>query len=234
MSADPARPEPRPRLRDRWLPAVVSVVGPFIVRALGCTWRVERHGLDPFVERQKGATDRYIISLWHNTLFPLAYIHQGEDATVLVSRHGDGELIVRILNRLRFRVARGSSTRGGARAFRELVRVAKEGQGDLSLTPDGPKGPSRKAQAGVAYLSAMTGFPILPLALVSDRCWRFNSWDRFQIPKPFTRIAVVAADPIHVERKNLEDRLPEWLDRYERAMESAEEEARRRLSEPRR
>lgn len=216
------------RRRDRILPGLVSVAGPAVLKSLGCTWRVSRHGLDPHVARANGETDeRFIISLWHSTLLPLAYIHRDEQATVLVSRHGDGELIVRALLGLGYRVARGSSTRGGAAAMRELVRVAREGTGDLALTPDGPKGPARRAQPGVAYLSAMTGFPVLPLALVSRSVWRFRSWDRFQVPKPFTRIAVVAGEPIRVPREVLRDDPAPWLVRYERAMAEAEREAAR-------
>ncbi len=214
------------RLRDRVLPPLVSTFGPSVVRAIGSTWKVTRVGFDPFHARRQGGSERYIVTLWHNTLFPLAYVHRNEGATVLVSRHGDGELIVRALNGLGFSVARGSTTRGGAAGLRELVRVARRGAGDLAVTPDGPKGPARRAQPGIAYLSALTGFPILPLALVSDRAWRFRSWDRFQVPKPFARVVVVAGEPIRVERAGLEERIGPTLAAYEEAMGRAETKAR--------
>lgn len=221
------------RLRDRILPPLVSLLGPWLVRGLGATWKIRRIGFDPYQARQEqGGDERYIVTLWHATLLPLSYVHRNEGATVLVSRHGDGELIVRVLLELGFQVARGSTTRGGPAGLRELVRVARAGTVDLSITPDGPKGPARKAQPGVAYLSALTGFPILPLALVADRAWRFNSWDRFQVPRPFTRIAVVAGEPIQVPRGDLPDRLDDVLRSFEAEMEKAEERARQELGKP--
>lgn len=218
------------RIRDLFLPTVASILGPPVLKALGATWSARRYGFDPFVARRDGAEGRYIISLWHASLLPLAYLHRDEHATVLVSRHGDGELIVRILRRLNFRVARGSTTRGGAAALRQLVRVASQGTGDLAITPDGPKGPARKAQPGIAYLSALTRLPILPLALVAHRAWQLNSWDRFQIPRPFTRIAVVAGEPLPVARDALRTPAP-YLDRFEHEMAQAEQRAREHLAE---
>ncbi|MBI4879062.1 MAG: lysophospholipid acyltransferase family protein [Planctomycetes bacterium] len=210
------------RLRDRILPPVASFLGPAAVLGLGCTWKVRRRGRDPFQERKKGAALRCIVTLWHDTLFPLAYVHRNEGATVLVSRHGDGELTVRVLRKLGFQVARGSTTRGGAAGLRDLVRVARAQDCDLAITPDGPRGPARRAQPGVAYLSALTGFPILPLALRADRAWRFSSWDRFQIPKPGARVAVVAGALLAVPRAALEERIPEHLRAFEEEMRRAE------------
>ena len=212
------------------LPGLASALGPGVLKTLGRTWTARRYGTDPFVDRREGATRRYIISLWHDTLLPLAYIHRGEGATVLVSQHGDGELIVRILKRIGFDVARGSTTRGGSAALRQLVRVARDAEGDLAVTPDGPKGPAHVAQSGIGYLSALTGFPVLPLALEADKAWRLRSWDRFQIPKPGARIAVVAGEPITVPRSDLDDVDP-YLRRFEEEMRRAGEQARDYLAE---
>lgn len=215
-------------LRDRFLPGLVSLVGPTILKTLGWTWKISRHGLDPFVERRSGnSQQRYIVALWHSELIPLAYTHRDERATVLVSRHRDGELLVRVAQGLGYQAVRGSTTRGAAAALRAMVRVAREGSGEIVLTPDGPKGPARRAQPGVAYVSALTGFPILPLASVARSSWRFRSWDRFGVPKPFTRIAVVAGDPIPVPREAARGDVGPWLRRYEEAMAKAGAEAAR-------
>ncbi len=222
----------RPRLRDRFLPPLVSALGPSIIRTLGATWKVKRVGLDPFVERSAGrSTARFIIALWHNTLFPLAFLHRDEHATVLVSQHGDGELIVRALHGLGFQTARGSTTRGGARALRELLTIARRGAGELAITPDGPKGPALVAQQGVAFLAAATGFPILPLALAASSAWRFRSWDRFQVPRPFARVAAVAGAPIEVPRDAIDADLSPYLRRYEGEMQRALEQAERLVAD---
>jgi len=217
------------RLRDTLLPPIISLLGPTLVRSLGRSWKIRRIGFDPFQERQRGGAGRCIVTLWHCNLLPLAFLHRDEGATVLVSRHGDGELIVRALKGLGFHVARGSTTRGGAAGLRELVRVARRETGDLAITPDGPKGPAKQAQAGVVYLAALSGFPILPLALETDRAWRFHSWDRFKVPKPGARVAVVAGRPITIRREQLEQSLPEHLRAFEAEMERAERQARQEL-----
>lgn len=217
-------------LREKVLPRAVATFGPALLRAIGRTWSFERLGLDPFVARQQGTPGRYVIALWHSALLPLAYLHRDENATVLVSRHRDGELIARALRGLGYRLARGSSTRGGAAALRELLRESEAHPGDLALTPDGPKGPPQKAKPGVAYVAAMTGFPILPLALVCNREWRLRSWDRFQIPKPGARIVVLAGDPIAVPEDLGDAEVPAILERFDAAMEDLERRARARLA----
>jgi lysophospholipid acyltransferase (LPLAT)-like uncharacterized protein len=209
---------PRKRLRDRVLPALVASLGPAILHLLAATWRVERVGAHPHVDRRSGKPGRYIIAFWHATLLPLTWLHRGEDATVLVSRHGDGELIARVLTRLGYRVARGSSTRGGARAALELLRFAEQATADIGITPDGPKGPAERAQEGIAFLAAKSGLPILPLAMVAERAWRLRSWDRFVIPKPFSRIAVATGQPIAVPPEVDRSAILEVLARYEAEM----------------
>lgn len=218
------------RLRDRVLPPLIGLVGPWIVKSLGSTWSVRRLGLHPRDERARGVPGRYIVALWHCTLLPMAYVHRDQDGIVLASKHGDGELITRALAGLGFVVARGSTTRGGAEGMRAMIRATETHTGDLALTPDGPRGPARKAHPGLVYLAALTGYPILPFTVAAKSCWRFASWDRFEVPKPFTRIAVVSGDPIPVGREDLE-RVPDVLARYEAAMAIIEERARARLTE---
>lgn len=212
----------RPRIRDRFLPGLISFLGPAILRTLGRTWRFRRIGLHPHVERsEQRSSERFIIAFWHETLLPLTYLHRGEDATVLVSQHGDGELIVRVLLGLGYQVARGSSTRGGARAFLELVRAARDKTSDIGVTPDGPKGPARTAHEGIVQLAAHTGLRILPFAAACEHAWRLRSWDRFQIPKPGTRIAVVTGEPIAIPTGLGKEERSRYLALYESEMQSA-------------
>jgi len=218
------------RLRDRILPPLITALGPPLLALMALTWRPRWSGSDPLALRQKrGTKERFIVALWHNTLLPLAWYFRGRPGTVLVSRHGDGEFLVRVLKRLGYGVARGSSTRGGARALREMVRIARQGAGDFAITPDGPKGPANKAHPGIGYFAAASGFPIVPVAMVPDRAWRLRSWDRFQIPKPGARIAIVYGEPLLVPRDAIDGDLQAHLTRYEDAMTRAEESAREYL-----
>ncbi len=115
------------------------------------------------VDRLLAQGRRMIIAFWHaqQLMMPLAY--RGAEAHVLISQHGDGELIRRIIARFGLQAVRGSSTRGGVEALRELIRLGRSGV-DLVITPDGPKGPRQVAKMGVVQLAKSTGLPIVPLA----------------------------------------------------------------------
>jgi lysophospholipid acyltransferase (LPLAT)-like uncharacterized protein len=142
--------------------ALVPPFGYGVIRSLSASmrWRVEgAETVDQFLSQGK----RMIIAFWHaqQLMMPLAY--RGSEAHVLISRHGDGELICRIIARFGFHAVRGSSTRGGTEALRELIRLGRSGV-DLVITPDGPKGPAQVAKLGVIQLARATGLPIVPLA----------------------------------------------------------------------
>lgn len=171
-----------------------------MVRPIFCLWlrtiRTRWHGAEALVAARAGGR-RVIYAMWHEYSLNLTWTHRGRGAQVLVSRHTDGELMARFLGKLGFQSIRGSSTRGGAAAFRGMLAVA-DGSRDFALTPDGPKGPRRKVKAGVVRLAAETGWAIVPTAVGFRRCWRAGSWDRMAVPYPFTRALGVFGDPIEV------------------------------------
>jgi lysophospholipid acyltransferase (LPLAT)-like uncharacterized protein len=117
---------------------------------------------------------------------------------VLISRSRDGELITRALATRGVTAARGSASRGGSRAMRELVRYLGEERGVVVTTPDGPRGPSRELKAGTVLLAQLSGVPIVPMSFAASRAWRLSSWDRFIVPHPFSRLAAVVGEPIAV------------------------------------
>ncbi len=118
---------------------------------------------------------------------------------MLVSEHDDGEYITRVIRRNGFGVVRGSSTRGGTKGLRGLVRAARRGH-DLALTPDGPKGPRGEFKPGALAVAQMTGLPIVPLAVGASAGWRFRSWDGFLVPKPLSRLTIEYLPPTFVPR----------------------------------
>ena len=142
--------------------AVVPPVGYQIIQMLRrtMTWRTEG---SEHVNRLFAEEKRVILAFWHaqQLMMPLAI--PGLEAHVLISQHRDGELIRRIVARFGLDAVRGSSTRGGAEAFRQLIRLGRPG-GNLVLTPDGPKGPRQVAKVGVVQLARATGLPIIPMA----------------------------------------------------------------------
>ena len=139
-----------------------------------------------------------ILALWHGRILPGLHYFRDRGIVVITSQNFDGEWIARILHRFGFGTARGSSSRGGARALVQLRRELAAGHA-AAFTVDGPRGPARVVQQGVIFLAGVTGQPVLPYHVESNRHWTLASWDRTQIPKPFSTVALVIGEPIRVE-----------------------------------
>ncbi len=168
-----------------------------------------------------------IVAFWHGRMFllPFALKNYAERVAILISRHRDGELIARIVEKMGFRTVRGSAGKGkgGDRAFKEMVKLIEEGY-TVAITPDGPRGPREVAKPGVAKLAMKTGIPVYPLTFSASWKFNLNSWDRFLIPCPFSKCRVVLGEPIlpqdfHSEeemRREVELKLKELSERADR------------------
>lgn len=177
---------------------IAGLAGSTLLGALHKTARFEVEGAEHY--RQFTEAGRPVIFvLWHGRLLPLAYHHRHQDLVALVSRSKDGEYIARVLERWGFDPVRGSSSRGGGTALRQLVRRARGGR-TLTLTPDGPRGPRQRMKPGALIAAQMSGLPLIPVAAGADRGWWFESWDRFLVPKPGARIRVAYGEPYFVPR----------------------------------
>ncbi len=142
---------------------------------------------------------RGIYCFWHQGTFPAGWYFRKYNACILISRSVDGELIARTLQRLGFRSVRGSSSRGAVGGLLALRKEVERG-GLAIFTADGPRGPAFRSKLGPVKLAQATGQPIGCFHLQPERAWVLPSWDRFLIPKPFSRVAVswarsVAAPP---------------------------------------
>jgi len=205
---------------------LIADAGALILKGLFLTTRAERFGFEA-VEALHAAGRRVVFAFWHGRLLlPLASF-RGAGTCVLVSRHADGGLIARAVSRFGFATARGSSTRGGAAGVREMLRNASSGR-DLVFTPDGPRGPAGRVQPGVVFVARETGMPIVPVGLAVTRAFEFSSWDRFQVPKPFSRVAIVFRAPIEVPAGLPESELERVRRRVEGEMIEATADAERR------
>jgi lysophospholipid acyltransferase (LPLAT)-like uncharacterized protein len=160
---------------------VLPPIGALVIRLLGRMLKITVEGAEPIdgIYRQGG---RIIIAFWHGQqlMMPLAY--RGSEVHILISQHRDGELIQRIVAQFGFRAVRGSTTRGGIAALRQLIRLGRNGV-DLVVTPDGPRGPRQVAQVGVVQLARATGLPIVPLtfACSKKKCSRAGTGSRYPI-----------------------------------------------------
>lgn len=203
----------------------LEMAGTALLWLLGWSWRFQFHGREGFKAfRERG--EPVIFLFWHSRILPLAHLHRNEGIVVLISEHRDGELIARLVQRRGFLTVRGSSTRGGARALRGMLRALRSGS-DLAVTPDGPKGPPRRLKPGVLLAAQRSGAPLIPVAPGARRAWRLNSWDRFLVPWPLARVEVHYGEPVHVGReldgegleclaRQLEDELNHLTDRVDR------------------
>lgn len=170
------------------------VMGSLFMRLIGLTWRVKY--VRPFSGRSGSNRGRTVFfAFWHGRQLPLIHTHRGEGVTVLVSRNRDGQYVANVLHSMGFRTVRGSSSRGGAEALRNMAGYLRRGF-DCAITPDGPRGPAEKAKAGTALISRLGGRPVVPMGTSGWPSVRFRSWDRFMLPLPFARVPVVEGRPI--------------------------------------
>ncbi len=147
-----------------------------------------------------------IYIFWHEyILFPLS-LRGHCNLAMLLSRHRDADILSRVAYHLGFEFVRGSTRRGGTAAIRELLRRSEKMH--LTITPDGPRGPRRRLAPGAIYLASKLGLPLVLMGFGFDRPWRVRSWDRFAIPRPFSRArAVVAPEvrlPANLDRRGIE------------------------------
>ncbi|HEV3484261.1 MAG TPA: lysophospholipid acyltransferase family protein [Vicinamibacterales bacterium] len=138
-----------------------------------------------------------ILALWHGRILAATLYWRDRGIVALTSQNFDGEWIARLMARFGYRAARGSTSRGGARGLVQLRRELLAGA-TVAFTVDGPRGPARVAQPGAVWLAGATGHPVLPFHIEADRYWQARSWDRTQIPKPFSTVAVVIGEPFEV------------------------------------
>src|SRR5215468_4718486 len=171
-------------------------LGTGFARVLGATWRVRVTNAEAF-RRQRDAGKPVIFVLWHGQMLPLLYQHRDEGIAVLISEHGDGEVIARIAKSLGFETVRGSTSRGAARALLGLGKILNEGH-DLAITPDGPRGPAKSFAPGPLIVAHRTGAPVVAVGVSSNSAWHLGSWDRFMIPRPFARVDISYSDPVYV------------------------------------
>ena len=173
------------------------------IRVVGLTlrWQFEdRSGLS-----SKPNTGSVIWVFWHNRVFSMPLVYRRylslRSGAVLTSPSKDGEIIVQVMKRFRVEAVRGSSNRSSVNALRRLVSYLEENNGsDVAITPDGPRGPAQVLQPGVIKLAQLTGFPILPITILYSRSIVLKSWDKFEIPFPFSKVKVLFNSFHHIEK----------------------------------
>jgi hypothetical protein len=178
--------------------------------------------------RTMARNERIIVAFWHGQLAMVQIPYRGPGVCIQVSRHDDGEIISRAVRPYGIRTARGSATRGGVASLREMLRAFGEGY-DLAVACDGPRGPLHQAKIGAVQLAQATGVRLFPIACAPRRGWvSHRSWDRFTIPRPFTRVYYAVGEPMLIRRDRIEGTTEEARRRLESELNRLTEEAERR------
>lgn len=192
--------------KERFLIRVIDYGLHIFIRLLGKTIRFDTAEKSSgrtawkFAEQFTADKPRCIAVFWHDRILLTTYFWRFSNYAAMVSESFDGEYIARTAQRLGHGIARGSSTRGGTKALRLMSGLLKKEKFSLALTVDGPKGPRYEVKSGAVQLAKINEVPIIPVLIEPEKFWTLSSWDKLQIPKPFTRAKVFASDPIFVPR----------------------------------
>ncbi|MGA3285548.1 MAG: lysophospholipid acyltransferase family protein [Verrucomicrobiota bacterium] len=192
-----------------WQQRLAAILIYILIRTVGVTVRFRL--ADPFSLLNKAPGEKLIFSFWHNRLALVAILRRRyvlrfapeRRMAGMVSASRDGGLLARVLEHFDIEPVRGSSSRRGGQALREMVSWAECGY-DLAVTPDGPRGPCYTVQDGVISTAQLTGLPIVPVSYHLNWKIRARSWDRFQIPLPFARCEITVGKTMRVPREALD------------------------------
>lgn len=165
-----------------------------VYRALCASWRFDEHNRQWLDELDAGG-ERLVFCLWHDEMLPLIYMQKQLDIVTVVSPSRDGELLAGVLHRQGLRTVRGSSTRGGAKALLGAARLMRREGVHACITVDGPAGPRHRAKDGAFFLAHHADAYIAPVRLIMSPAARIPSWDRLQIPLPFSKVTVLHGQP---------------------------------------
>jgi lysophospholipid acyltransferase (LPLAT)-like uncharacterized protein len=214
-------PSPQPKKKKRrYRSALAFKLGGLVAAKSILAWMhtLDARGVyyDRTIDPAFRAGEPRIYVFWHEyILLPLA-LRGHCHLSMLLSQHGDAEILARIAHHVGFDCVRGSSRRGGARALMELEEQSRNKY--LTITPDGPRGPRRRLAMGPVYLASRLQLPLVVMGFGYDRPWRMNSWDQFAVPRPFSRARAVIGPPMTVPADLDRPSLENCRERVERLM----------------
>ena len=196
---------------------MLGLLGTLLIRLLYLTVRGSEVGLEHVARGRKDGKGPLVFALWHSRLLGNCYNNRGQGVGVMNSRHRDNEIIVRVIVRLGFVSVRGSSTRGGVAALKNMLHLMDQGH-DLAFTVDGPRGPALKVKPGAVYAAARSGCPLITASVSYSSFWQIPSWDRFQVPRPFSRMVVGYGSPLKIPENPSEKEIERWCLEAERQL----------------
>ncbi len=197
------------KIRNPILNKVIAWTAVLLLRTLFLTVRTDiRVGQKGAMTNQPpiGPT-RYSFCLWHDIILAALFSHKAHSLSALVSRHQDGTYLSDLIQILGIRPVRGSASRGGAQATKQLLNMPDQ---HICITPDGPRGPRHVMKDGITYIAARTGRPIVVVSVKATRCWKIPAgWSDIMIPKPFSKVIGITGIPIEVPADLTRDQIAE-------------------------
>jgi lysophospholipid acyltransferase (LPLAT)-like uncharacterized protein len=220
------------RIRSRRLTKLVAWLVTAFCRTLFATCRKELYpvGDDPNLcpYRELGS-ERYLFSVWHDHILAVLFSGRPRDMAGLVSKHQDGSYVAETMKLNGVLPVRGSTNRGGTEALRRMIEVARDRH--IAITPDGPRGPRRRAKPGIVFLASHSGRKIVPIGFACRRAWRIRgNWTDMLVPKPFTKIIAVGGPAIAVPPNLTRAQQDEYVRLLDRRMEELDDYAARLLA----
>jgi lysophospholipid acyltransferase (LPLAT)-like uncharacterized protein len=206
------------KLRSPLLVSISAAIFALCMRLIFSTVKVrfDAYGdTNPYLESN---SQLYLYSSWHDSVVMPIFGGRHPRMTALTSLHRDGDFTAKVLGHVGVATIRGSTRRRGVQALREMIRSAAENH--VCIIPDGPRGPRRRATAGLVFLAAITGRAIVPTAFAASKSWAIRgSWTELVIPKPFSTVYARSSEPIRVPPKLTRAELEIYVDQLQAAMD---------------
>jgi len=186
-----------------------------IIKAYSSTFRYKEFG----TENLDVANGKKIVfAIWHGQLFPFVYLYKHKNIITIVSESKDGEIAAKLLNKFGFDTSRGSSSRNGTKAIIGCKKIMVKKNLSAAITIDGPKGPRLVAKPGAVFLAKITDQIIIPVVCHAKKVFKFNSWDKFIVPYPFSKIEVFYGKPIMVDKDTSKESIDSSLEELQKNM----------------
>lgn len=176
------------------------------------------------IEDLKKNKQNYVLAFWHGTMLLPWFIHRNDGFAALTSKSKDGDLLAKQLKHWKYKVVRGSSSKGGDVALGVMVDLAKNGY-SVAITPDGPRGPEHKFKAGAVIIAKRSGVPVVLMGIGIKSKKKLKSWDKFQIPNPFSNVKIIYSDPVYVDSKLGFDDTGKIIEECEQKLNELQKEA---------
>ncbi len=176
------------------------------------------------IENLRKQQQNYVLAFWHDTMLLPWFLHKNDGFAALTSKSKDGDLLAKQLKHWKYKVVRGSSSKGGDVALGIMVDHAKNGY-SIAITPDGPRGPVHKFKAGAVITAKRTGVPVVLMGIGIKSKKKLKSWDRFQVPNPFTKVKVIYSEPVYVDEKLSYDETSKVIEECEKKLNELQLEA---------